>query len=542
MGMVVRTNIMAVNANRQLGMNNSQVGKSLEKLASGFKINRAGDDASGLAISEKMKAQIKGLETASANSQDGISLIQTAEGALTEVHDMLNRMVEIAGKAANGTMDENVDRASLQKELKSLQEEIDRISQSTNFNGKKLLNGELDGGSSVSGAAAGVPKIEGLDLTDVAAIASKVETSETTTVPGSFANGDNMSLAVNYTDANGKNQVIKLDWTVSVSGTAFSIKDADGKEVATGDNTTLTTADTEKAMTDVLKDKLGDDFKVSFNGGKLEIESKVAGATTKIDSIVGSFGFVSAGDTLSTTNIASETQAGVDAYQTSDFSQLKPGDVFEVGGQQFSFVTAGNKGTTDKNINAVEIAGANPAQAEIEDMLALIEQKTGYKASLNTDGVTVEFKTNTSTKATNGQGLRLQIGDTADDFNQVTVNIRSMDCKGLGIDSINVENQDSAAEAIEKLKNVSGDNEYGAINIVSSVRADLGALQNRLDHTINNLDVAAENLTSANSRIRDTDMAKQMMEYTKMNVLTQSAQGMLAQANQSTQGVLQLLQ
>ena len=143
MGMVVRTNVMAVNANRQLGINNNQVGNSLEKLASGFRINRAGDDASGLAISEKMKAQIKGLETASANAQDGISLIQTAEGALTEVHDMLNRMVELAGKSANGTMDDNVDRAALQKEVEALKSEINRIAQGTNFNGIKLLDGSM---------------------------------------------------------------------------------------------------------------------------------------------------------------------------------------------------------------------------------------------------------------------------------------------------------------------------------------------------------------------------------------------------------------
>ena len=150
MGMVVRSNVMAVNAFRQLGMNNSQVSKSLEKLSSGFRINRAGDDASGLAISEKMKAQIKGLETASSNSQDGISLIQTAEGALTEVHDMLNRMVELAGKSANGTMDDTVDRAALQNEVNELIDEINRIAKGTNFNGIKLLDGSLAGGAAAT--------------------------------------------------------------------------------------------------------------------------------------------------------------------------------------------------------------------------------------------------------------------------------------------------------------------------------------------------------------------------------------------------------
>ena len=156
MGMVVRSNVMAVNAFRQLGMNNSQVSKSLEKLSSGFRINRAGDDASGLAISEKMKAQIKGLETASSNSQDGISLIQTAEGALTEVHDMLNRMVELAGKAANGTMDDTVDRAALQNEVNELIDEINRIAKGTNFNGIKLLDGSLAGGAANTTPDAGI--------------------------------------------------------------------------------------------------------------------------------------------------------------------------------------------------------------------------------------------------------------------------------------------------------------------------------------------------------------------------------------------------
>ena len=285
MGMVVRTNIMAVNANRQLGMNNAKVGSSLEKLASGFRINRAGDDASGLAISEKMKAQIKGLETASANSQDGISLIQTAEGALTEVHSMLNRMVELAGKAANGTMDDAVDRKALQEEVKSLKEEIDRIAKGTNFNGQALLNG---------------------------------------------------SLAV-------------------------------------------------------------------------------------------------------------------------------------------------------------------------------------------------------------GTELELQVGDTADSYNQVKVAIADMStaATGLNIASLSVATQTDATAALTLLKDSAGG---GAINKVSEQRASLGALQNKLEHTINNLDVAAENMTAANSRIRDTDMAKQMMEFTKMNVLTQAAQAMLAQANMQPQSILQLLQ
>ena len=271
MGMVVRTNVMGINANRQLNMNNSAVSKSLEKLSSGFKINRAADDASGLAISEKMKAQIKGLEQASANCQDAISLVQTAEGATTEIHNMLNRMVELCTKAANGIYD-SVDTSAIKEELDALGEEITRITQSTKFNNKTLLDG------------------------------------------------------------------------------------------------TLTT--------------------------------------------------------------------------------------------------------------------------------------------------------------------QLQIGSEATDT--INVSCTALDAAKLGVSNLAVTNAEAANTSLQTVKE--------AINTVSTARANLGAVQNRLEYTINNLDTTAENMTSANSRIRDTDMAKEMMAYTKMNVLTQAAQAMLAQANQQPQSVLQLLQ
>ena len=408
MGMVVRSNIMAINANRQLGMNNSQVSKSLEKLSSGFRINRAGDDASGLAISEKMKAQIKGLETASANSQDGISLIQTAEGALTEVHDMLNRMVELCGKAANGTMDEVVDRPALQKEVKALLDEIDRIAQGTNFNGRMLLNGELD---AVTGAAATVGAAVGAETTTVGEL--------------TFAEGvtDEEKIALNKALADGG-----LSFTLS-NGTAAG--------------------DTIAAPT-------------------------LTGYTVKV-----------------------LDDGGTDTTTTADVKSISIQDA------------EGNVVATMD----LEIAGAD------------------------TDGnVTLSFEVaNENAKG----GLTLQIGDTADTYNKMTITIQDMSTEGLGIDTIDISTQQGASDALALLKNSDG---TGAINTVSTVRADLGALQNRLEHTINNLDVAAENMNSANSRIRDTDMAKQMMEYTKMNVLTQAAQAMLAQANQQPQSVLQLLQ
>ena len=275
--MRIQHNIMAMNAYRNYNNNTSALSKNLEKLSSGYKINRAGDDAAGLAISEKMRAQITGLETAQKNAKDGISLVQTAEGALTEVHDMLNRMVELATQSANGTYDNKVDRANLQSEMNQLMEEIDRIADSANFNGIELFNGAL------------------------------------------------------------------------------------------------------------------------------------------------------------------------------------------------------------------------------------------------------------STK-----GLTLQIGDTSDAFNQLSFTLADMHTDELGIDGINISSATAAQAAISVIKE--------AINTVSSVRGNLGAMQNRLDHTINNLSVMTENIQDAESTIRDTDVADEMMAYTKNNILVQSAQAMLAQANQVPQGVLQLLQ
>ena len=400
MAMVVRSNIMAVNANRQLSMNNSQVAKSLEKLSSGYRINRAGDDASGLAISEKMKAQIKGLDTASANSQDGVSLIQTAEGALTEVHSMLNRMVELADKAANGTMDGSVDRASLEKEVTALKDEINRISDSTNFNGIKLLNGDLG-----TTAAAGAP--------------------------------------TTFTSTAGVSGGAKAKTTLDLTGLSTLTKDTD-MEFTIGTTKYSVAGETGDTASDIA-----DKFVTAYNAAKLSTAAGGAYTATNSSGTV----------TFTATNDANVATSEVDGA--------------------FSSITVQNKG-----------------------------------------------------------GLTLQIGDTADSFNQVTVSIGDMSTKGLSIDTLSVADQTSAAAALDLLKNAAGG---GAINTVSATRADLGALQNRLEHTINNLDVASENMTSANSRIRDTDMAKEMMEYTKMNVLTQAAQAMLAQANQQPQSVLELL-
>lgn len=401
MAMVVRSNLAALNSNRQLGMNNSAVSKSLEKLSSGYRINRAGDDASGLSISEKMKAQIKGLEQASSNAQDGISLVQTAEGAMTEVHNMLNRMVELATKSANGTIANEVDREAIQSEVDQLLEEIDRIGDATNFNGINLLDGNLYGGEGFASIT--------------------------------YTAGDDATPAKTVIDF------------------------------------------TDKEAADVI-------------GTSLKINGKT-------------YQFVAA---------AADAREGTEAVEiaAADDAAAIAGKVLTALKKDTAFVESG--------ADAGQYNVTNPANGPT---IQIANYKNGA------DGKTMKVNTG---------ALTLQVGDTNDDFNKVSVSVEDVRTKGLGINGLKVDNEESAGEAVKTVKD--------AINQVSTNRGNLGALQNRLEYAINNLDVTAENMTSANSRIRDTDMAKMMMDYTKMNVLTQSAQAMLAQANQQPQSILQLLQ
>ena len=401
--MRIQHNIAALNSYRNLTGNNNAVSKNLEKLSSGYRINRAGDDAAGLAISEKMRAQITGLNTAQKNAQDGVSLVQTAEGALTEVHSMLNRMVELADQSANGTYDNAVDRANLQKEIASLKDEIDRIADSTNFNGINLLDGSLS-------------------------------TSTTATLKGATT---------------GTKAAVDLKFT----------------------------------------------FADQFNGKDIKV------------------------------NLANAAAAGdkIEATVAADGS-----------------ITLKMDATKDHSASAIKEALANAklddvAQEDRAKMSSLLASATvtgaGTTGLANGDDFAEKAGTVTPAK---GKSLTLQIGDTSKDFNQMAVSVGDMHGEALGIADIDISTQVGAQTAVDKIKS--------AINSVSSTRGDLGAIQNRLEHTINNLSVTSENMTAAESRIRDVDMANEMMAYTKNNILVQSSQAMLAQANQLPQGVLQLLQ
>lgn len=488
--MRIQHNIAALNSHRQLTSNNSSVAKNLEKLSSGYKINRAGDDAAGLAISEKMRAQITGLNTASKNAQDGISLVQTAEGALTEVHSMLNRMAELADQSANGTYQDDVDRTNIQKEYESLRSEVDRISQGTNFNGIKLLNGTL--GDPIAAKLSVSAKVAGVDVaaTEVPAVADVFTTGAVT---GTAAVGSSMSIAVSYTDAKGAAVSKTITYTSTGTSANSALTDLQAALKADAGINRLFTVGGSTAS--------GISFTAKTAGGKAAFTgARTTGAVT--------------------TTIGTTTTAGADAYNTYDMSAaLAAGDQIKLGSDTYTY-EAGADGTNGKTFG------------DLAALKSMVELKGKYKVDI-TNTAAVKFESATAAAGA-GQGLKLQIGESSDEFNQLSVKVASMGAADLGIDGLDLGSQSGAKDAIDAIT--------AAINTVSSTRGDLGAIQNRLEHTINNLGVTAENMTAAESRIRDVDMAQEMMNFTKNNILTQASQAMLAQANQLPQGVLQLLQ
>ena len=519
--MRIQHNIAALNSYRNLTGNNNAVAKNLEKLSSGYRINRAGDDAAGLAISEKMRAQITGLETAQKNANDGISLVQTAEGALTEVHSMLNRMVELADQSANGTYDNETDRANLQKEVQSLKDEIDRISEGTNFNGINLLDGSL---GSTSGAAVAVDvKYANLATTPTAlSLNPATQTTSTFEIDSTTLTANSKySLEVTFSDPSGKGlQTKNIEFTAAGA----------------------TAGDNDAVIKKALEDTFGSGYTVTADGADgFSIEANTAGSSDKHELFRVDIKDNTGTSVTGAIATAASTTKGGDAYYTltnavgSFTGGDASGNIFEINGQKFAYTDAGSAKDLDPDVNYIEVATAGTvAAADAAKMATLISNKTGIAATQNgTTNTSIDLKAGT-TAGTSGTGLTLQIGDTAESFNQLTVSVGNMSSASLGISGIDISTQSGAKSAVELIKN--------AINSVSSTRGDLGAIQNRLEHTINNLSVTTENMTAAESRIRDVDMADEMMSYTKNNILVQASQAMLAQANQVPQGVLQLLQ
>jgi flagellin len=459
--MVVQHNMQAMNANRMLNITTGAQSKSTEKLSSGYRINRAADDAAGLTISEKMRKQIRGLDQASTNAQDGVSSVQTAEGALTEVHSMLQRMNELAVQAANGTNSKESDRQAIQDEIDQLTTEIDRVAETTKFNEIYLLKGDSNGGTKnvfMKGHDAGLKGT----LTDSAKTAT-------------FVMDD-----------------LKAGDKVTIAGKEYSI----GSTVADAKGSFAAAAKDEKVTVD------GVEYTVAENAGAAD-----AGANKIVLADIQAK--VKAGSTVSykgkdITAMNDDNNDGIDDDDSSVISK----DVAETK-ITAELTAANNIGTVDHAATVAKTAANG---------------KTTYT-------ITKGYATVADTLSFN-----LHVGADADMTNKITVDIDVMNSANLGVKGLNVTDATGTAAtyAVDAISD--------AIAKVSSQRSALGAVQNRLEHTIDNLDNIVENTTTAESRIRDTDMAEEMVEYSKNNILAQAGQSMLAQANQSTQGVLSLLQ
>ncbi len=545
--MRIQHNVMAMNAYRNYSNNTSALSKNLEKLSSGYKINRAGDDAAGLAISEKMRAQITGLEAAQKNVKDGISLVNTAEGALQEVQDMMNRMVYLAQESANGTFDNPVDRKALQAEVDQLRDEINRIADSANFNGIKLLDGSLataDGGEgndnmgNVSLVTFDGGSKSGAALSVGAGNAAQA-VSTITAAAATFGDGDVITMTMKLSDGS--------DYSVEMKRSGTKLLSMDG-ETTYGNVTTAGVATagdiwaafnkgTEKNME--LKNKLTISANGTATATATAVKTGFGGPTVDSFTISTSNGK----DTVNQSATVAITTEGTGQYDTLNVAGLAVFNstatdpaadfVFTVNGQKFALVESMKTDASAfaSDVTLIELGAAAAAASDAGKIAGAINQKTGLNIRESATAGTLNLY---SKGGSAGGGLTLQIGDSSDSYNQLTVSIKDMHTGAMGISGISIATQAGAQAAVDVIKD--------AINYVSDVRGNLGAISNRLDHTKNNLGVMRENITDAESSIRDTDVADEMMAYTKNNILVQSAQAMLAQANQVPQGVLQLLQ
>ncbi len=585
--MRIQHNIMAMNAYRNLSKNNGGLSKNLEKLSSGYRINRAGDDAAGLAISEKMRAQIAGLDQAQKNAQSGINLVQTAEGALTEVHDMLNRMVTLSTQAANGTYSAT-DRDKIQAEINSLTDEIDRIADNSNFNGTKLLDGSLaaKGGTAAAATDVDISKLSRAltaQVNDMGAVKGKYAMGTAATVGSSgITEGDVLKFSFTLKDGNGNEEVININLTAAQDSTGAISKlvSEDGSEYDVASAGTADAAAIGAALKDELKkiDVVNENFTVTDpnTDGTITFENRVAGKGQMEISGMTEALYDKETDTLTeTANSISIAKKAEDAFSYVDltaavvFDGSKTGAnaldkaIFEVNGKKFAFVdntdsknSGANPGVSDDMLAALKEAGVDhfievagtTITTEAQAMADAIESATGLNlecgaaSDTDSDGVmdtwtagtgnnTFAIKPGTAGGVKGNGGLTLQIG--SESVETIRVAVGSMKASALGIKGLDISDPTKANKAIDSVK--------AAIEQVSVTRGDLGAIQNRLEHTINNLGVMEENIQDAEANIRDTDIADEMMAYTKNNILIQSAQAMLAQANQVPQGVLQLM-
>ena len=550
--MVVQHNMQAMNANRMLNVTTSTQAKSTEKLSSGYKINRAADDAAGLTISEKMRKQIKGLDQASTNAEDGVSAVQTAEGALTEVHSMLQRMNELAVQASNGTNSES-DRSAIQDEISQLTTEIDRVSETTKFNETYLLKGNVDGSSSKVNVAAHDAGLAG-KLTDngngtSTFTANALKVGDKVSIGGTEYSIVPSSDTSDYTGTAADTSGAKITTKDGKSYTYYAKDDADanGTKVGTagwyenGDSTSTAVAnpDTDikvegntysangKSQTIISKDYAGTNNANVKSAD--DVKKAILAATNGTDIIITNEDGTSSTYTIGTHKDTTTANPTLTADEIA--SKISGGQKVEFDGTKYYAVPA-----KSEKENEISLATAYDKMAEELKTASDIgtDDKTKSSVVNNGDGTfTIEQGKVEVKKALS---FSLHVGADADMTNKINVDIDSMSAAGLGIKGLNVKDDSgkAATYAIDAIAD--------AVAKVSSQRSALGAVQNRLEHTIANVDNVVENTTSAESRIRDTDMAEEMVNYSKNNILAQAGQSMLAQANQSNQGVLSLLQ
>ena len=624
--MVVQHNMQAMNANRMLNVTTSTQAKATEKLSSGYKINRAADDAAGLTISEKMRKQIKGLDRASTNAEDGVSAVQTAEGALTEVHSMLQRMNELAVQASNGTNSES-DRSAIQDEIDQLTTEIDRVAETTKFNETYLLKGNTAGTSSDINVAAHDAGLAG-KLTEngngksTFKLDKALEDGSKVTIAGKeYTIGQGKSKDSYDSVANVGNKLLSAGDSVTVGTTTKTL--TDNVSIASATTHTYVDGDTVTTQDGKTYTYVAADTKWKLNGQDADAEGKAAltaagstitlaagGTHTVVAALdkgeVSSFGLgdkkastvaaaTSDGNTAitiaagtSSVKVGGKEIAAVDAgFPADSFSNIKDGIMGSAAGKDVTISDIKGGGT--KTYQIVENSEDEDAEnnhltresiiAKIKegDQVTYVDKAGGTKkftaagvepVKENTITADAAYKliANELTKASSigtdagkeakvvdkGNGIfeiqqgkvdvkdalsfSLHVGADADMTNKINVDIETMSAAGLGIKGLNVKDDTgiAATYAIDAIAD--------AVAKVSSQRSALGAVQNRLEHTIANVDNVVENTTSAESRIRDTDMAETMVEYSKNNILAQAGQSMLAQANQANQGVLSLLQ
>ena len=522
--MVVQHNMAAMNANRMLSGVSSAQSKSTEKLSSGYRINRAADDAAGLSISEKMRSQIRGLNKASDNAQDGISLIQTAEGALNESHSILQRMRELSVQASNGTETDD-DREAVQNEIEQLQSELTRISDTTEFNTMKLLDGSQSGNK----VEVSVSKSAATGATTKNAAVAQVNTSAENV--NELAKGASTTYSVTVLDKNNNSTTA----TVTITNNDGKLTDKDGNELGTVTDQTdkkATAKETADAIAKALSNTtLGDKFDFAATADpKITLTTKDASDAASsvlisVDNAAGKLA-TSTGGSEAYTTINKE----IGSYDGTGNIEDK---IFTVNGEKFAYVDDPAKlGDDYKDVNYVKVATAGKvADTDASAMAALISSKTGINAVVGKTNTSIDLKP--SATAT-GKGIELQIGANEGQTMSFTLDDMSAEALGVGVGKVDLSKQETAKTATTTID--------AAIKKISKARGQMGAVQNRLEHTINNLDTAAENMQTAESRIRDTDMAEEMVNYSKNNILAQAGQSMLAQANQSNQGVLTLLQ